>query len=140
MSDPRPTRRGLLALAPAAALVPAGAAVAAPHPDAELLAAVARFRATHDAQAAIYNDPDETIDDDARDAAWNVHEPEHHAALDALCAARATTLEGIVARGVMLAEYAPDWLDPEWSGEYVDDRQLMSLLRDLVAMGEPRNP
>lgn len=129
------TRRGLMALASSAAMRPA-MAVGAAHPDAELLEACARFRALNDRHAAIYNAEygPEFPDDDSKDAAWSIHRPQQSAALDALCAARATTLEGVVARGLTLAEYAPDLMDPDERSDYVDDRQIMALLRDLVAL------
>ena len=131
----RATRRGLLALASAAALV-APATDAAPHPDAELLAACARFRALTAEHAAFFTDiPDEEERDDAIDA---MHD-DWEAALDPMCEAPpATTLAGVVARAMALAESTPEKLVVECG--YWDERQLAALLRDLVAMAEARPP
>jgi hypothetical protein len=125
--SPAPTRRGLLALAPAAALAPC--AIAA-HPDAELLAACDRFRALNRLHADIHADG--ALSDDEHDAAWEPHEPDLEHALAAVCAARATTLEGIVARGLALAEYAPDRVEVRHG--YHDERLLAALLRDALAI------
>lgn len=125
-----PTRRGLLALAPAAALVTP--ATAAPHPDAKLLAACARFRAFNARHIALFT----TIpDEDERDAAYDEFHDEMAESVDAMCALPAVTLDGVVARGLALAEYYPEQLNPDWVGGCWDSRQLAALLRDLVAIG-----
>jgi hypothetical protein len=130
----RPSRRGLLALGPAlAALAPASAASPAPHPDAELLAAVERFRALTAQHAAIFRDAATEADDDARNAAVEAMHGEWEAALDALCAAPpAQTLAGVAARAVALVEFAPEKLRDDHG--FWDEGQLAALLRDLVAL------
>ncbi len=138
----RATRRGVLALAPAAALATASAAgghsraANTPHPDAELLAACARFRALNARHAAIYTDP--VLDDDAKDAAWDALRQQQEENLVALHQARATTLEGIVARGQALTAFVPEKVEPEFdpAGMYWDDAMLNALLRDLMALAK----
>ncbi len=123
-----PTRRDFLAAAPAlAALPPASAAL---HPDAELLAAAARFRALTATHSGFF----ETIeDDDERDAAIALMHADWEEALDALCdAPPAQTLAGVAARAVALVEFAPDKLKDRhgcWG-----DGQIAALLRDLLAL------
>jgi hypothetical protein len=130
----RASRRGLLALAPAlAALAPASVASSAPHPDAELLAAVARFRELNRQHAEICNAEDEAALADFDTA----HDEEREALIDTLVKARATTLDGIIARGVCLAEWFPERLNPAWAPDW-DGAQLMALLRDLLALAGPR--
>jgi len=132
-----PTRRTILAAAPAlAALAPASAASATPHPDAELLAACARFRALNAEIAAIYaaGYTAEFPDDDAREEFRDEREPAFLEALDAIVACRATTLEGVIARGLALAEFTPEKVEPDFETPYWDELQLHALLRDLVRL------
>ena len=131
---PRPTRRGILALAPAAALAPASAAGTAPHSDAALLAAVARFCAYNARHVALFT----TIEDeDERDDAYEEFREDMEAALVTMCDLPATTLAGIAARGLAIAEFYPERLNPEWACDW-DGAQIMALLRDLVGMaGDP---
>lgn len=127
----RPSRRGLLAFAPAlAALAPASVASAAPHPDAELLAAVARFRELNKLHGQICNSTD---DEDAWTSLWDVHHDECERLIEAMAQARATTLDGIIARGLALAEWYPARLNPPQEPDW-DEAQLGALLRDLVAL------
>jgi hypothetical protein len=137
--SPAATRRGLLALAPAlAALAPASTASATPHPDAELLAACARFRALNAEVAAVYSAgyTAEFPDDDAREEFRDAREPAFLEALDAIVACRATTLEGVIARGLALAEFTPEKVADDFETPYWDELQLHALLRDLVAMAQ----
>jgi hypothetical protein len=129
----RPSRRGLLALAPAlAALAPASVASAAPHPDAELLAAVARFRALN----RLHSDICKLEDEDALARFDEEHDDEQERLIDAMVEARATTTAGIIARGLALAEWYPERLNPARSPDW-DGAQLAALLRDLVALAGP---
>ncbi len=128
-NTPNPSRRLLLAALPALAV--AAPASAAPHPDAELLAAAARFRALTATHAGFF----ETIeDDDERDEAIALMHADWEEALDALCdAPPARTLAGVVARAVALVEYDREMLKDRHG--YWDGAQLAPLLRDLVALG-----
>jgi hypothetical protein len=96
-----------------------------------LLAACERFRELNARNTAIFHTPG--LSDNEKDAAVDALEPEWELALEALCAARATTLKGIVARGVALAEYMPEKASSDFTGCW-DEMQVNALLRDLVAM------
>lgn len=124
--SPRPTRRFLLTLAPAAAVAPASAAA---HPDAELLAACDRYCAAHAAYAARLEAAGD--DDDAWDAAGEASWPELDAAAEAMNAFRATTLAGLTARAITLAECSPALLRGDLDTE---EQQIADLLRDLLAI------
>ena len=112
---------------------PASMASAAPHPDAELLAAVARFRELNKLHGEICNSTD---DEDAWTSLWDVHHDECERLIVAMAQARATTLDGIIARGLALAEWFPERLNPAWAPDW-DGAQLAALLRDLVALAGP---
>jgi hypothetical protein len=130
----KPTRRSALDFsAAAAAAIVAGlttAASATPNPDAELLAACAEFvdldrqyRALCDSYGA------EDVPDDAAAPL----ERRIVFVVDRMCALRATTVEGFRARGASLVHYMPEIAKD--GQEYINDRVLAALLRDLVAGG-----
>jgi hypothetical protein len=108
-------------------------AAAAPHPDAELIAACARLRANWRHLGELL----EAAGDD--DAAWEAASerttPEWDAAMAIVLSTRATTLAGIFARAATLAETAPLYFDERWLDEGDDEMQRFVLLRDLVALG-----
>lgn len=143
-NTPNPSRRSLLAALPAAGLSASLAPASAggrydhdghtPHPDAAVLAACARMIAVWRKLGVLLEAAGE--DDDKWDAAAELVKPEFDAATADLLAARATTLEGIFARALALAETAPDAVNLDMC-EGDDQLQLFALLRDVVALSKP---
>lgn len=125
-------RRGALAGLIAGALVAPALAAPGPHPDAELIAACDKVRTAYRKLGELLEAAGD--DDDAWDEAGDRMAPESEAAIAALLAARATTMDGIFARAAALAETAPHYLDLKWI-EGSDDTQRFALLRDIVAIG-----
>lgn len=141
--DPGSTRKrsgrraaifGTAALAAAAALP----AMAAPHPDAELLSACAQFVEVNQRICGAYHYHGEW-NEEAEKAAYALEEslwPLLDERFERLLACRARTLAGIQARARALHAYYPEYLDEHLlDGDYLQ-RQVGALLRDLLAMTE----
>jgi hypothetical protein len=134
----RATRRAFLAAAPAlaglAGLAPASAAL---HPDAELLAACARFADLVQRMAAAYRYDSDAWNDEAERAADALEaelRPHIEMELDRLTTLHATTLDGLRVRAATLCVYAPDFVTQKLTeGDFID-RQAAALLRDVLAI------
>ena len=108
-------------------------------PDAELIRLCDAFNALEAKIIAAYSDgPDRIEDDRERD---DFLEPIRAGQDDLLCqieAIRATTLQGVVARAAMFAAWADDILADWAESTAYDDRMLLALVRDAVALsGSP---
>lgn len=114
-------------------------AVAAAHPDAELIGTCAAFNALHAEMTALWDGPDTT---EAEDAAMVAAVPifdRMEALVARMGTLRAVTPDGIHARAHTLAVHAGDGgssLDPVGMMPGAMVRQLM---RDATAMGAPRS-
>lgn len=127
---PRSRRAAVATIAAAAAAVAVTAAAA--HPDADLIAACEAFTETERRLQAIYPGCAAEILDEAtraliEDDLWG----RQRALVRRICAARATTLDGIRARAAAIAAFDPMWL--EHGALNWDERMLAALLRDLTA-------
>jgi len=135
------TRRGILALAPAAALVPASAAVARPHHDAALMAACAEFSALERRYIALY---DEIEDDDEREPHLDALYPAMQAARDRILDAPARTMDGLRAKleATLLTDL--EWLRNHDRAlaerEYGNVSMQAAVIIDLVALLKPHIP
>ena len=130
------TRRSFLTGALAAgSVLPVGAALAAEHPDAELIAVCAEFDSLDHQQVAIFDGPTSIPDDDEADAAAAPVFERMNVLLDHMEDMRATTAFGIQARAHSLTVHGGHG---QYDFGYVDSmvgRLLSYLMRDAAALG-----
>ncbi len=132
-------RRNLLAVTPALvglAGAGLGAAVAAPNPDADLLAVCAEFNACDLRQRAIYDGPDAVEDDGKAALAAAPIFARMDALLDRMEHLRAATPAGIAARAGSLAQHSGGWEFSFDARGTITGRLLDYLLRDVAALGK----
>lgn len=131
----------LLAAAPARAAGNPGACGPLPvaaSPDAELIRLCDAFNALEAKITAAYSHGPEGIEDDnARDDFLEPIRAAQEELLGQIEVIRATTVQGVVARAAMFADWGYDIL-ADWaeSGAY-DDRMLFALVRDAAALSGP---
>jgi len=132
------TRRSLLSAGPAAvALVgAAGHAVAAPNPDADLLAVCAEFNACDLRQRAIYDGPDAVEDDGKAALAATPIFARMDALLDHMEHLRAASAAGIAARAGSLAQHSGGMESSFDAQGTITGRLLDYLMRDAAALGK----
>ncbi|WP_298225806.1 hypothetical protein [Acidocella sp.] len=132
------TRRGLLALTPLAAMAAAkpGATLGQVQHDRELIAACGEIIALEHymwkALTARYSENQ----DDELDAAQAPFAARQNHLIKQICAAKAYTMDGCRAKARALAAWAPDLVADDadlGKREFLNDRMVASILRDLVA-------
>jgi len=133
-------RRGLLAAVPALTLGCAGAAVAAPNPDADLLAICAEFNACDVRQRAIYDGPDAVEDDGKAALAAAPIFARMEVLLNRMEDLRAASAIGITARAGSLAQHSGGMEFSFDAQDTITGRLLDYLLRDAAALGKAGAP
>lgn len=111
---------------------------AAASPDAELLALCDEFNEMERQIEVAYSDgPGGINDDNKRDEVLEPVRARQDAILDRMVTIRATTIEGVRARGVLFATWGDDILQ-DWAKSCgYDDRMLFALVRDAAALSGP---
>jgi len=129
-----PTRRGLLGGAAALAVAPIAPVMSAhPHPDRELIAVCAEFDAIERYINSHYAGGSRKIeDDDERDVAIAPFQEAQEPLLERIVALLATTPDGFMARARTLALWDLDAMRQIGPGNYLEDRMLAALLRDMT--------
>jgi hypothetical protein len=108
------------------------AVAAAQQPDAELIRLCGQFVALeHRMEGFFIGGATPIVDDDERDVARAPLEEEQEELAARMCAMRATTLAGLVARANALVIWAPDLAEGA-EGDHLDKQMLAALLRDMV--------
>jgi len=129
-------RRGLLATVPALTVLGcAGAAAAAPNPDADLLAVCAEFNACDVRQRAIYDGPDAVKDDGKAALAAAPIFARMEVLLNRMEDLRAASSIGIAARAGSLAQHSGGMESSFDAQGTITGRLLDYLMRDAAALG-----
>ncbi len=130
----RSTRRGVLG--GAAALTVAPAALATPadlHPDAELIAVCAEFDAIERHINSHYAGGSRKIEDDEeRDVAIAPFQEAQEPLLERIIELRASTPDGFIARARTLALWDTEAIRHIGPENYLNERMLVALLRDMT--------
>jgi len=107
--------------------------IPSPHPDQELLAALAEFDALEWQYMGCYDGPTAIEDDKQQEAASNLILERQLPILEKICTTRAKTIDGILARmrTMLLEDQELNPAEMAAAGAY-NERLLGALLRDLA--------